>query len=178
MQRWKIWFVYIAIVPAILLTSLPGWGIAQEFGTIPADATAKSLDGKTVSVSDYKGKLVFLSMWKTDCFPCLLEIPILNQLQKEYASDDFTVIGVSLDRGKDPLVHRIVEKAGITYPVWFAYGQPIAKYVDFSVTPFLIVIGPDGRVLGHFLGKIPTYRDAVGFVDQAREMIAEHKEQK
>jgi hypothetical protein len=99
-------------------------------------------------------------------------------LQKEYASNEFSVIGVSLDRGKEDLVNLIVKKAQINYPVWLSHDHPISQYVDFPYTPFLIVIGPDGNVLGHFLGKIPTYKDAVGFIDQAHDIMAEREAKK
>jgi thiol-disulfide isomerase/thioredoxin len=170
---------FLVILPMTLLFSFsPALGTADGFVKIPADATAKNLEGKVVSLADYKGKLLFLSIWKTDCFPCLLEIPILNRLQKEYASDDFTVIGISVDRGKNKFVVDLVEKAKINYPVWLAYGEPILKYIEPPMTPFLLVVGPEGEVLGYVPGKIPTYDDAVGVMNQARALIAEHNKQK
>lgn len=161
-----------------LFSFSPTLSAAGEPVKIPADATAKNLEGKVVSLADYKGKLLFVSIWKTDCIPCLLEIPILNRLQREYASDDFSVIGISVDRGKDRFVGNLVDKAKINYPVWLAYGEPILKYVEPPVTPFLLVIGPQGEVLGYVPGKIPTYDDAVAVMKQARSLIAEHKKQK
>ena len=151
---------------------------AQEFPKIPSDATAKTLEGETVSLAEHKGKLIFLNLWKTDCVPCLLEIPILNRLQKEYGSDEFTVIGVSLDRGKDELVNHFVEKAKIKYPVWLVYDQPLLEYVEVPFTPFLLVVGPEGEVLGYIPGKIPAYKDAVGIMNQARSLLAGQKVQK
>ncbi len=180
MKRWNISLkLLVVLTMTLFLLPLlpPKQSSAEGLAKFPAEATAKSLDGKIVSLSDYKGKLVFLAIWRTDCPPCLMEIPILNRLQKEYATDDFSVIGVSLDRGKDDLVNRIVEKKKISYPIWFAYDQPIAPYVDSQYTPLLLVIGPEGDILGSFVGLIPTYKDAVGFIRQAREMIGEHKAQ-
>jgi len=152
--------------------------LAEGLPKIPAEATARTLDGKTVSISEYKGKLLFLNVWKTDCLPCLVEIPILNRLHQEYSTENFSVIGISMDRGKDELVHRIADKANIAFPVWLGYNQPIAQYVDSGYTPFLVVVGPEGDVLATFLGAIPSYKDAVGFIKQARAIMAEHEAKK
>ncbi|RJP19583.1 MAG: TlpA family protein disulfide reductase [Candidatus Abyssobacteria bacterium SURF_5] len=161
----------ILFVVALVIVFSHAQGLAQNTFKIPGDATARTLDGKQASISDYKGKLIFLSLWKIDCPPCLMEIPILNRLQKEYSSDDFTVIGVSLDRGKEEMVSHIVKRADITYPVWLAYDQPILKYLDAPFTPFLFVLGPDGEVLGYYPGKIPTYNDAVTVMNEARKLV-------
>ena len=121
---------------------------------------------------------MFLVVWRTDCLGCLVEIPILNRLQKEFASEDFTVIGLSMDRERDGYVGRFVRKHKIAYPVWLGYGQPLSEYVRTHIIPTLFAIGPDGEVLGHAVGAIPSYDDAVGAIEQARRMIAERERAK
>jgi thiol-disulfide isomerase/thioredoxin len=57
----------------------------------------KDLDGKTVHSADFAGKVVVLDFWATWCPPCRGEIPGFIALQKKYAAQGFTVIGVSVD---------------------------------------------------------------------------------
>jgi thiol-disulfide isomerase/thioredoxin len=146
---------------------------AEEAFKIPYDATAVTLDGETVSLEAVKGKLVFLTIWRTDCKACIFEIPFLNRLQQEYSDKDFSVIGLSLDKGKDDLVRKAVEVHDINYPVWLGYGQPLSKYVQTQVLPTLFVIGPEGEVLGYMIGAFNSYEHAVSALNESRNLIKE-----
>ena len=166
----------LAIASAFFFVGVPQGQSAGELITkVPQDATAKTLAGKTVSIADYKGKLVFMNIWRVDCIACLMEIPILNKLQEDYSSQDFTVIGVAVDREKNRQVGDIVKKANIRYPVWLAHGQPLIKYVDVQYTPFLIVLGPEGEVIGTLVGAFPDYTSAVSIMNQARDIMKKAK---
>ena len=57
----------------------------------------KDLDGKEVSLEDYKGKVVLVNFWATWCEPCRVEIPWLIEMQQKYGSKGFTVLGVAMD---------------------------------------------------------------------------------
>ena len=163
--------IKLVIVSALLVGF--GWPLAfaQDAPKIPYEATARTLDGRTVSLEDHKGKLVFLIVWRTDCKACLLEIPLLNRLQQEYSAEDVTIIGLSMDRGKDDLVERVIEAREINYPVWLGYSQPISKYTYTQIFPTVFAIGPEGEVLWYMYGAFPSYEQAVAAMDQARRLI-------
>lgn len=146
---------------------------AAESFNIPDNASARTLDGGMASLSDHHGKLVFLNIWRTDCIACLIEIPLLNRLQKEYSSENFTVIGVAMDRDKDSAVKDLVQRVQISYPVWLGYGQPLGKYLNVPVLPFLLAIGPDGKVIGHVVGAFRTYEEAVAAMKRAQSALGE-----
>jgi len=143
----------------------------QDRLKIPDSATAKALDDKTVSLADHRGKLIFLVIWKTDCVACVFEIPILNKLHNEHYSEDFTVIGLSMDRGKKERVERIVEEYRIDYPVWLGHGESISAYTDVPIVPVLLVIGPDGWLAGHFIGAFYSLEHAEAALKEARAII-------
>ena len=156
---------------ALFWSFVPQAAFGMSAPRLPDEATAKTLEGRTASIADHRGKAIFLNVWRTDCVACLFEMPLLNRLQKEYSSEAFTVIGVSLDRGKDKLVAMMVEKRNIVYPVWLGYGQPISDYVNTPALPTLFAIGPNGEVLGYRIGAFATYDQMVGAMKQARRLI-------
>lgn len=154
----------------------PAKGTAEEsapteFVKIPYSATALTLDGETVSLEDFEGKLVFLTVWRTDCKACLFEIPILNKLQEEFAGEEFTVVGLSMDRGRDELVKKVIKVREINYPIWMGYGQSLSRYTETPYFPTLFTIGPEGEVLGYMIGAFQSYEHAVAVVKEARLRI-------
>jgi len=109
--------------------------------------TLKTLDGKTVSLSDYKGKAVLLNFWATWCGPCKLEMPWLIDLQKKYAAQGFTVLGVSEDDGAVKDVADFAAKMGVDYPILMADDNVSKVYGGIDYLPTSYYIGRDGKVV-------------------------------
>lgn len=65
------------------------------------DFTYPDVNGKMVSLSDFKGKIVLVDVWATWCGPCKAELPYLKQLEEEMKGTDVVFIGVSVDRAED-----------------------------------------------------------------------------
>src|SRR5690349_7612651 len=61
------------------------------------DFALKDVDGKTVHLSGYRGKVVLLDFWATWCGPCKLEIPWFMEFERKYKDRGFAVLGVSMD---------------------------------------------------------------------------------
>jgi len=114
----------------------------------PAPAfTLKTPDGKTVSLADYKGKAVLLNFWATWCGPCKLEMPWLIDLQKKYAAQGFTVLGVSEDDGPAKDVSSFATKMGVDYPIVLSDDKLNKAYGGVDYLPTSYYIGRDGKVL-------------------------------
>lgn len=109
--------------------------------------TLKSINGKTVSLSDYKGKAVLLNFWATWCGPCKLEMPWLIEMQKKYASQGFTVLGISEDDGSTKDVSDFMAKMGVDYPVLMYDDQMNKAYGGIDYLPTSYYIGRDGKVI-------------------------------
>lgn len=148
---------------------------AQGGPKLPENVTARTLDGKTVSLDAHRGKLILLTVWRTDCPPCLMEIPSLNKLHEEFADEGVSIIGLSMDRDKDELVQKVIEKREIAYPVWLGHGQPISIYFATDFFPTLFVISPDGDVLGYLFGALVPYDYALAVLKEARALAGERK---
>jgi cytochrome c biogenesis protein CcmG/thiol:disulfide interchange protein DsbE len=107
--------------------------------------------GKTVRLSDYRGKVVLLNFWATWCEPCKAEIPWFVDLQKTYA-DDLVVLGVSFDEDGWNSVRPFVEQRGVNYPVMLAGPTLPEQYRDIESLPTTLMINRDGRIAGRHLG--------------------------
>lgn len=108
------------------------------------------LSGKTVKLSDYKGKVVLVNFWATWCDPCRSEIPDLIALQKKYP-DDIVIIGVSIDNTVDPVADYIRE-AGIQYPVVMQVPGMEKGYGDITGVPTSFIIDRNGNPAKKFVG--------------------------
>jgi peroxiredoxin len=115
--------------------------LAVKINTSAPDFALKDLHGKSVSLSNFRGKVVILNFWSTTCEPCLAEIPSLIKLQREFHSQGLVVLGIALDPAEKP-VQETVDKLRIEYTnlmdsnkdVYFdsygLLGQPISIIVD------------------------------------------------
>ncbi|MBX7153212.1 TlpA family protein disulfide reductase, partial [bacterium] len=82
--------------------------------------TIQDLDGKTVSLSEYRGKTVLLNIWATWCGPCIKEIPELKEIHAELKNNGVVVLGVLLDSESPEKAKPIVyDELKIDYPTWY-----------------------------------------------------------
>jgi peroxiredoxin len=110
------------------------------------------LEGKSVKLSDFKGKVVVLNFWATWCGPCRQEIPDLVSLQKQYAAQGLVVLGISMDRGGPTRVASFVQKSEINYPVVMGDAKISAAYGDIQVLPTTFIIDRKGNVVDGLIG--------------------------
>jgi peroxiredoxin len=116
------------------------------------DFALTNLAGKTVRLSDFKGKIVLLDFWATWCAPCQEEIPNFVQLQKQYSGRGFTVLGIALDDDGAAVVKPLAQKLGVNYPLVLGDTQVAARYGGLQAVPTAFLIGRDGRILKTFIG--------------------------
>jgi len=103
------------------------------------------MNGKTVRLADYEGKVVLLNFWATWCAPCKAEIPGFMELQKTYG-DDLEVLGVSFDEDGWNAVRPFVQQLGVNYPVMVAGPDLPEEYRKVASVPTTLLINRQGRV--------------------------------
>lgn len=115
----------------------------------------KTLEGKTVKLSDYKGKIVIIDFWATWCPPCRKGIPDLVDLQKTY-SKDLVVIGISLDQDrtiKD--LKPFIQNYGINYPVVLGDEKVVRDYGGVNAIPTSFIVDQKGFIVDSHVGLVP-----------------------
>jgi len=134
------------------IESVADEGPPLKVGDLAPDFTVKTLSGEELKLADYRGKYVLLDFWASWCAPCLAEMPNLQTIQDQYASDPrFVVIGLSLDEEPSRAASAVKAlklswRQGIVEPD----APTIASY-GASAIPATFLIGPDGRILARDL---------------------------
>jgi cytochrome c biogenesis protein CcmG, thiol:disulfide interchange protein DsbE len=109
------------------------------------------LTGKTLKLSDYRGKVILLDFWATWCGPCREEIPHFVELQNQLGDQGFQVIGVSMDDGPEP-VRDFYRQFRMNYPVVMGNAKIGELYGGVLGLPIAFVIGRDGRIYSKHIG--------------------------
>ncbi len=108
-------------------------------------------NGRTISRSDFGGRLLVLNFWATWCPPCIDEMPSLDQFQKTFAGSGVVVLGISVDRSADAY-QKFLRKANVSF---FTARDPeaqiSAKYGTFKY-PETYIIDRRGKVLEKLIG--------------------------
>ncbi len=97
----------------------------------PQPIEAQGADGKTLRLSDLKGKVVVVNLWATWCAPCREEMPTLAKLQTRYASKGVKVAPISLDKG-DEAIGKARAFIAANAPLGFYHGD---YALAFAVKP-------------------------------------------
>jgi peroxiredoxin len=112
----------------------------------PLNYTVKNMNGESVHLASYKGKIILLNFWATWCPPCKVEIPDLIALQNEY-KDDIVVLGFSVDDTADQL-KPFADEYQMNYQVLVGLGHENIQeaYGPMWGIPVTIIIDRDGTV--------------------------------
>jgi thiol-disulfide isomerase/thioredoxin len=127
------------------------------------ELTLKDLDGKDVSLSGYKGKVVLVNFWATWCEPCRVEIPWLIEMQKKYGDKGFVILGIALDEEGKSVVAPFVakerfdvngQKLPMSYTILIGNDDAADKFGGLFGYPTSILISRDGKQIKRVTGMI------------------------
>jgi peroxiredoxin len=120
------------------------------------------MSGANKQVTDYRGKVVLLNFWATECGGCKLEIPWFIELESAHKSDSFTVVGVSMDTSYETLksadeawskVKPFVLDHKLNYPVLMGDDTLLSSY-KLEALPATYLIDKQGRIAATYLGVV------------------------
>jgi len=134
----------------------------------PVKFSAVDIDGKTLHLSDYRGKWVLVNYWATWCAPCIKELPELEAFHNKHKDDKAVVLGLNMENIKMDKLRRFVKKHAVTYP--------IAQVETAVNTPFGMVYGmptsflvnPKGEVAAREVG-ILSAESVENFIERSEK---------
>ncbi len=128
------------------LTELSGGSAPLEYvGKKAIDFQVVGLDGQAFSLKKYKGKIVLLDFWATWSPACITEMPNLKRIYAKFQNKNFIIIGISLDRGIEPL-KSYISSEGITWLQYFDNSNQIANIYGITHIPTTFLIDGKGII--------------------------------
>ena len=124
----------------------------------PGEVAGRTLDGKRVSLADFRGKVVVVNVWGSWCGPCRAEAPMLAQAARELAKKDVVFLGIDSRDPSQDAAKAFVRRFDVPYPS--LYDQQGTTLLAFRGTltpnsvPSTVVVDPQGRVAGSVLGSL------------------------
>jgi thiol-disulfide isomerase/thioredoxin len=133
-------------------------GVLQALGLggYPADTRppafgAATVDGHALSLGSLRNRVVLLNVWATWCLECRAELPVLEQLHRDYAARGLTVLALNF-REEPGTVRQYARELGLTLPLLVDPVGAIAKSYGVIGLPTSFLIGRDGRVVARAIG--------------------------
>ncbi len=115
------------------------------------DFTLRTLEGKRVSLKDYRGKVIFLNFWATWCGFCRIEMPSIEKLWQEFKEEDFAILAIDVqEEGK--LVTSFMKKMNLSFPMLLDGKGKTARSYGIRGLPTTFFLNPKGEIIGKAVG--------------------------
>ncbi len=159
MKRDPFVIVVVAVVVAVMLVfglklahrSSQPTGTQMQNGAAP-DFTLQSLEGKTVRLSDFRGKPVVLNFWATWCGPCKIEMPWFVDFQKQYGPAGVQFLGVAMDDASTKDIAEFAQSMKVNYPILIGKESVGDAYGGVQFLPETFYIDRNGNMVDKAFG--------------------------
>jgi peroxiredoxin len=155
-------FIFVAVTALVIILSLKLNDSSYKFSNqvaikdnLPApDFTFPRLDGKMVSLSDYKGKVVLVNIWATWCPPCVDEMPSMEKLYRKFKGQNFEILAVSIDEPGLKAVAPFMKKSNLTFPALIDSEGAVKAVYGITGIPESFIIDQQGILLKKIVGPV------------------------
>lgn len=155
--------VVAGIALAVIVAAAAVWFMPAGLRQAPPLA-GQTLDGRTLTLEQLRGRPVLVTFWATTCPSCIEEMPHLVELYRELNPKGLEIIGVAMAYDPPEQVRALVQQRRIPYPIVLDTQERIAReYDNVRLTPTTVLISPEGRIVHYRLGLLdmPKLRDTI-----------------
>lgn len=157
------------VISAVVIALMsPSALYAVGRGDRAPELSFKSLKGKTVSLTSFRGRIIVLNFWATWCPPCKAEMPVLNRIYRDYRDQGVVVVAVTV-QSTPGAIKRFVEKNQLEFPILINFkGRSLRTYSVISI-PVTFLIDQRGVVVERYNFWRPR-----GLRDRIEQLIKEN----
>ena len=156
-------FRWAALVLAAVLCGAPA-ATAAATTERTIDFTLQDLDGKTHTLSDYRGKWVVVNFWATTCPPCIKEMPELSDFHDRHKDKDAVVLGVNFEDIRESWMRAFLNSVDVSYPILPWGTSPATPFGPVIALPTTFIVSPDGTSVARYTGQI-TAADIEAYIE-------------
>jgi peroxiredoxin len=170
-MRWKstVYFAIVTFVAGLMVyrqITSPERPGEVAVGVPAPDFRIKDESGKAIQLSDYHGKVVLLNFFRTNCEPCIAEMPFLARLNKAFQSRPFQMLIISGDTDWKT-VDDFYSRQHLSLPTYLDPGWNVYHQYKLTGTPETFLIGSDGSIMKHVIGARDwTNPSAVAYMNE------------
>jgi len=152
----KVWILFFFSLFVVMV----GCQKEVQAGPTAPDFSLSSLSDETVTLEQYRGKVVLLDFWATWCPPCRMTIPQLIELQDKYKDEGLIILGISVDdpgQISDKDLRYFKKMTKINYPI-LRYNQEVMRDYfsgERVSVPTMFVVDRNGKIRDKIVGYAP-----------------------
>ena len=156
--------IAVIAIATVAIASFAGWSILSQKPAAP-DVTVATLDGKPLSLSQLRGKVVLVNFWATTCTTCVSEMPDMVNTYKTYAPRGYEMVAIAMDYDRPDWVLSFAQKHALPFTVALDLeGKAAAAFGGVRLTPMSFLIDKNGRIVQQYLG-VPDFARLNTLVD-------------
>jgi peroxiredoxin len=114
----------------------------------------RSLDGKTVHLSDFHDKAVLVHFWSTSWLPCRVEMQWFEQMHRQYGPQGLQVLGIEMGDTENTEITEYANNLGVDYPILLG-SQHVGDSYGVRELPLTVYVGRDGTIIE----KVPGVKE-------------------
>jgi len=126
-------------------------GVIKMVQALPVEIRLKDLNGRPVSLSEFRGKVVFLNFWTTWCYACRIEMPDMEKLHQKFKNKDFAMVTVNLQESTSQ-VKQFFKDLNLTFTALLDSGGEVGAHFMITAIPTTFILDKQGIILGKVMG--------------------------
>jgi len=126
-------------------------GVIKMVQALPVEIRLKDLNGQPVSLSDFRGKIVFLNFWTTWCYACRIEMPDMEKLHQKFKNKDFAMVAINLQESVSQ-VKQFFKDLELTFTALLDSDGEVGAYFMITAIPTTFILDKDGIIIGKVMG--------------------------
>jgi len=120
-------------------------------GNDPIEIILKDPAGRLTSLSEYRGKIVFINFWTTWCLACVVEMPSMEKLHQKFKDRDFAMIAVNLQESPSKVI-KFFKEYKLTFTALLDTTGDVGAGFGIRAIPTTLILDKNGRLIGKVFG--------------------------